>query len=75
MEVPQEDLFIRMELEAGPRMGFWGAVGYLDTLYELAEELNMLPERCARRFGYVDLTENKTGRLWAYHESLGFWRE
>ncbi|MCU7803418.1 MAG: type I-F CRISPR-associated helicase Cas3f [Candidatus Thiodiazotropha sp. (ex Lucinoma borealis)] len=75
VKAPKNDLLIKLDLKAGPRVGFWGAVGYLDMLYELAEELSTLPELCAKRFGYVDLAENKTGWLWMYHESLGFWKE
>jgi CRISPR-associated endonuclease/helicase Cas3 len=73
--VAQENLLKRIELEPGPRISFWGAIGYLTMLYELAQDLDMQPDFCARRFGYVDLAKDTTGQPWRHHESLGFWRE
>lgn len=74
LEVPQGNLLHPVEVEAGPRIRFWGAANYLDELNALAESFGMDPMQCARRFGYVDLPEDTNGRGWHYHEAIGFWR-
>jgi len=62
------------EVEEGNNISFWGAVDYVDSLNQLAEELDIDPARCARRFGYLDLPQDKNGKGWSYHPALGFWR-
>jgi CRISPR-associated endonuclease/helicase Cas3 len=52
----------------------WGQTDYLQALTELADDLDMPLEECARRFGTVTLAENDNG--WRFHPALGFskWR-
>ncbi len=71
---PQGNLFHPVTVEGGANISFWGAVDYLDTLNQLAEALEIDPIQCAKRFGYVDLAEDKNGKGWCYHPALGFWR-
>lgn len=72
--VPQGNLLHKVDVVSGPNISFWGAADYLDTLNCLAEELDSEPARCAKRFGYVDLSEDRNGKGWNYHPALGFWR-
>jgi CRISPR-associated endonuclease/helicase Cas3 len=72
--VPQGNLLHDAYVESGPRISFWGAAGYLETLNELAESFDSAPAQCAERFGYVDLPANEGAKGWFYHEALGFWR-
>jgi len=53
----------------------WGQPDYLEALDELAEELDITPANCARRFGTVTLPVNANG--WRFHPALGFskWRD
>lgn len=74
LPAPQSNLLHDVITENGPNISFWGAASYLDALNELAGELDMDPAQCARRFGYVDLPEDKNGRGWSYNAALGFWR-
>lgn len=48
----------------------WGVTNYLDALKELAQELDMPPLECARRFGLVSVRPNENG--WRYQSVLGF---
>lgn len=66
------NLLHRMELTQGPRISFWGAPDYLVAVSELAEFLNLDEAACARRYGYIDLPEDKNGRGWSYDQALGF---
>lgn len=72
--VRQRNLLHEVLVEAGPRISFWGAADYLETLNELAESFDIDSAQCARRFGYVDLPANESEKGWYYHEALGFWR-
>ncbi len=62
------------KIEQGSNISFWGATDYLDALNQLAQELDIEPARCARRFGYLDLPQDNNGKRWNYHPALGFWR-
>lgn len=55
---------------AGPRISSWGTADYLTALDELAQELDMPLEACAKRFGTVSLPDNDRG--WRFHYALGF---
>jgi CRISPR-associated endonuclease/helicase Cas3 len=55
---------------AGPRISPWGTTDYLTALDELAQELDMPLEACAKRFGTVSLPDNDRG--WRFHPALGF---
>src|SRR3569623_226561 len=61
-----------MDLTQGSRISFWGAPDYLAAVSELAEFLNQDEAACARRYGYIDLPENKNGKGWSYDQALGF---
>jgi CRISPR-associated endonuclease/helicase Cas3 len=52
----------------------WGQPDYLEALDQLAEEFDITPAECARRFGTVTLPANPNG--WRFHPALGFskWR-
>lgn len=73
-EVPQGNLLHTVEVDAGPRIGFWGTANYVNELIQLAESFDIDPNQCARRFGYVDLPEDSRGRGWHFHTALGFWQ-
>jgi CRISPR-associated endonuclease/helicase Cas3 len=63
-------LLTELSLSVGPRIEAWGPRHYTNTLERLAEQLDMDLQRCARRFGTVQLRESTQG--WAYHPALGF---
>ncbi|MDI3323424.1 type I-F CRISPR-associated helicase Cas3f [Pontibacterium granulatum] len=68
-------LLKRIELESltSPGISVWGSNNYMDSLIELAEELDMDLERCAKRFGTLSLPEPKDDGLgWRFHPALGF---
>jgi CRISPR-associated endonuclease/helicase Cas3 len=48
----------------------WGQPDYLEALNQLAMELDITPEDCARSFGTVTLPANPNG--WRFHPALGF---
>jgi len=50
----------------------WGDVDYLLALRELADELDLDPTVCGRRFGTVSVPANDAG--WRFHPVLGFTR-
>ena len=54
----------------GERISAWGYTDYMDALTELAKDLNLSLESCARRFGTVSLPANDNG--WQFHPALGF---
>lgn len=55
---------------AGPRISPWGSTDYLVALNQLAEELDMPLDACAKRFGTISLANNDNG--WRSHPLLGF---
>lgn len=57
---------------AGPRISPWGTSDYLAALDELAQELDMSLQTCAKRFGTVSLMDSERG--WRFHPVLGFAR-
>jgi len=71
---PSGNLLHPVVVEQGKNISFWATVDYLETLDQLVEVLDIEPSFCARRFGYVDLAEDKNGQGWCYHPALGFWR-
>jgi CRISPR-associated endonuclease/helicase Cas3 len=48
----------------------WGQPDYLEAINDLADELDITPADCARRFGTVTLPDNPKG--WRFHPALGF---
>jgi CRISPR-associated endonuclease/helicase Cas3 len=54
----------------GDRIQPWGSADYLTALTELANELDLPADVCARRFGTVNVPDNPDG--WRYHPALGF---
>jgi CRISPR-associated endonuclease/helicase Cas3 len=48
----------------------WGQTDYMQALTELATDMGMAPDVCAKRFGTVTLPENTNG--WRFHPALGF---
>ena len=50
-------------------------VDYLARLLRLAEERDISPQRCAQRFGRVELPLRRDGEKWRYHHRLGFFRQ
>ncbi|MQY51289.1 type I-F CRISPR-associated helicase Cas3f [Rhodocyclus gracilis] len=65
-------LHVRIADEAVRGSGIepWGITDYLATLAQLATELDLPLDKCAKRFGVVTVPENETG--WLYHPTLGF---
>lgn len=77
--VDQGNLFSR--LPDGENLGEegevrpWAIPDYLTALQKLAEDLNMEPAECARRFGTIELLSDSEGSsTWWYHRYLGFSR-
>lgn len=54
----------------GERITAWGQTDYLQALTDLAAQLDMSLEKCAKRFGTVTLPHNDNG--WRFHPALGF---
>jgi CRISPR-associated endonuclease/helicase Cas3 len=54
----------------GPGIAPWGDTDYLSALQELAQELDLSPADCARRFGTVSVPTHDAG--WRFHPVLGF---
>lgn len=54
----------------GERIQTWGQTNYMQSLTDLAAELDMPLVVCARRFGTVTLPKNDNG--WRFHPALGF---
>ena len=54
----------------GEHITAWGQTNYMQALTELANELDLSLEACARRFGTVTLPESTNG--WLFHPALGF---
>lgn len=50
----------------------WGVTDYMAELERLAEEMDMTPAACARRYGTVSLREPPNGTGWRFHPVLGF---
>ncbi len=61
-------------------ISLWGDTDYASALNRLAEQMNLDPADCARKFGTLELPfkgfEGKQGipEEWAYHHALGFSR-
>lgn len=56
----------------GPGIAPWGDVHYLTALQDLARELDLSLDVCARRFGTVSVPCHDAG--WRFHPVLGFTR-
>ncbi len=63
-------LYSTVSLSCGPRIEPWGPADFLEALSELAEQLDIDLDRCARRYGTVQLRKETQG--WGYHSALGF---
>lgn len=50
----------------------WGVTNYMVELHALAESMDMDLQRCAQRFGTVNVINNEEG--WISHPALGFWK-
>jgi CRISPR-associated endonuclease/helicase Cas3 len=57
----------------GSGVSLWGEFDYIAQVNALAERLNMTMERCARRFGSIELPEKNVDQGWYYHPALGVW--
>ena len=71
---------IPMPLATGPGISLWGDNDYASALNRLAEQMNLDPADCARKFGTLELPFKgfDGGRGipedWAYHHAFGFSR-
>lgn len=69
-----------ISISPAPGISLWGATDYASALNHLAEEMNLDPADCARRYGTLELPckgfEDGQGipEEWAYHHALGFSR-
>ncbi len=67
-------------LATGPGISLWGDSDYASALNRLAEQMNLDPAECARKFGTLELPfkgfENGRGipEDWGYSHCLGLWR-
>lgn len=66
----QDALLTRIELDCSRSVRTWGHVDFMDALAELAEQMDMEQEACAKKFGTITLPENTNG--WSFHPALGF---
>lgn len=63
-----------------PGTSLWGDPDYTNALNHLAEQMNLDPADCARKYGTLELPnkgfEDGQGvpEEWAYSHTLGFWR-
>lgn len=60
------------EAVQGERIQPWGVTDYMSTLSELASELDMPVDQCAKRFGMVAVPGDQQEDGWRYHPVLGF---
>ena len=68
--VAQDARLTRIEIDSLGAVQPWGRVDYLSALTELAEQMDMGLEFCAKKFGTITLPENPNG--WSFHPALGF---
>lgn len=68
--IAQDALLARTEIDCTGSIRPWGHVEYLDALTELAEQMDMDLETCAKKFGTVTLLKSTNG--WSFHSVLGF---
>ncbi|GHU05356.1 hypothetical protein FACS1894205_5180 [Alphaproteobacteria bacterium] len=54
----------------GVRIEAWGVLDYLTAIREQADEMDLTPTECARRYGGVTLPKSEQG--WRFHPALGF---
>jgi CRISPR-associated endonuclease/helicase Cas3 len=73
---PNTDHTGRLVLESidcAERIGFFATPDYADSLEHLAERMGLDTQGCARKFGVIDLPENRDQEQeWLYHPALGF---
>lgn len=62
-----------LENNLGPRIAPWGQYDVMTLLQQLAEELDLPLDTCAKRFASVSVRQNTFG--WRYHPLLGFTRK
>lgn len=65
----------RIDLRGSGSVQPWGHVEYLEALTELAEQMDMDLETCAKKFGTVTLPTNSEQECpvyWSFHPALGF---
>ncbi|MDR2549040.1 MAG: type I-F CRISPR-associated helicase Cas3f [Desulfobulbus sp.] len=68
--VAKESLLTRSRLDCSGAIRPWGRVEYMEALAELAEQLDMDMQDCARKFGTITLPKNDNG--WSFDPVLGF---
>ena len=68
--VAQEARLNRSEIVCSGPVLPWVHVEYMDALMELAEQMDMDLQACARKFGTITLPESDNG--WSFHPALGF---
>lgn len=68
--VPQDGLLTPITVDRSGPIRPWGHVEYMEMLSELAEEMDMDLDACARKFGTITLPESTHG--WSFHPALGF---
>lgn len=61
---------LNLDVENRDRISCWGQIDYMQALINLAEELDMSLEECAKSFGIVKVPESNLG--WRFHPALGF---
>ena len=62
-------------IDCADRIGLFDTPNYAASLEDLAERMGLDTQGCARKFGVIDLPENRDQeQLWCYHPALGFWK-
>ncbi|KIX15505.1 type I-F CRISPR-associated helicase Cas3f [Dethiosulfatarculus sandiegensis] len=69
------NLFHEAELTLAPNVSLWNSYDFMDLLPDMAEETQMDPAVCARRFGRFELPEEKENLNWFYNPALGLRRQ
>lgn len=60
------------ECVEGPGISTWGQNDYAASLNELATELDIPLDECAKRFGTLTMPAIDHGKKWKFHPALGF---
>ena len=72
---PNEQMRQNIDLESMIDSGIsvWGSNNYMESLTELADNMDMDLTKCAKRFGLLSMPELKEDGLgWRFHPALGF---
>ncbi len=73
--VAADSVLRRIEMPGSATIQPWSPPDYLAELDDLAEDMDLSLEACARRFGWVDLYKRDATQGWCYHPAVGLRRK